>query len=256
MSFIDGDSRDQIGLRPACIDDYVAPDSLVRVVDAFVASLDLAELGFNRAVAAATGKPMGYGRAPKMPSYNLQSVVDVESGLIVPATVAEKLKAEAETIAAEGWKRIPEAPVVQRAVITIGGQVAGADDEDDEDPKPLPDRLVTELTADPGAARQAGEHARRRVPGCAAQVLPRRLLPLFLLRDGDGVSVRSASFPQQAQGLKDTPAAKAIDARHKAWEERLPKDKADLWDWLAILTGEEQAALFAHCASFGVNALY
>ena len=28
-------------------------------------------------------RPMGYGRAPKMPSYNLQSVVDVESGLIV-----------------------------------------------------------------------------------------------------------------------------------------------------------------------------
>jgi len=28
-------------------------------------------------------KPMGYGRAPKTPSYNLQSVVDVESGLIV-----------------------------------------------------------------------------------------------------------------------------------------------------------------------------
>ena len=26
---------------------------------------------------------MGYGRAPKTPSYNLQSVVDVESGLIV-----------------------------------------------------------------------------------------------------------------------------------------------------------------------------
>ena len=57
MSFIDGDSRDQISLLPACIDDYVAPDSLVRVVDAFVASLDLAELGFNRAVAAATGRP-------------------------------------------------------------------------------------------------------------------------------------------------------------------------------------------------------
>lgn len=26
---------------------------------------------------------MGYGRAPKMPSYNLQSAVDVSSGLIV-----------------------------------------------------------------------------------------------------------------------------------------------------------------------------
>lgn len=59
MSFIDGDSRDQISLLPACVDDYVAPDALVRVVDAFVASLNLAELGFNRVVAAATGRP-GY----------------------------------------------------------------------------------------------------------------------------------------------------------------------------------------------------
>jgi hypothetical protein len=57
VSFIEGGSRDQINLLPACIDDYVAPDALVRVVDAFVASLDLAELGFNRAVAATTGRP-------------------------------------------------------------------------------------------------------------------------------------------------------------------------------------------------------
>jgi transposase len=59
VSFIDGDSRDQISLLPACVDDYMAPDALVRVVDAFVASLDLAELGFNRVLAAATGRP-GY----------------------------------------------------------------------------------------------------------------------------------------------------------------------------------------------------
>jgi transposase len=57
VSFIEGESRDQISLLPACVDDYVAPDALVRIVDAFVASLDLAELGFNRAVAAATGRP-------------------------------------------------------------------------------------------------------------------------------------------------------------------------------------------------------
>jgi transposase len=57
VSFIEGDSRDQISLLPACIDDYVERDAQVRVVDAFVASLDLAELGFHRAVAAATGTP-------------------------------------------------------------------------------------------------------------------------------------------------------------------------------------------------------
>ena len=59
MGFIDGHSREQISLLPACVDDYVAPNDLVRVVDAFVESLDLAELGFGRVMAAATGRP-GY----------------------------------------------------------------------------------------------------------------------------------------------------------------------------------------------------
>jgi transposase len=38
-------------------------------------------------------RPMGYGRAPKFPAYNLQSVVDVDSGLIVHHDVAnDRLK--------------------------------------------------------------------------------------------------------------------------------------------------------------------
>ncbi|WP_372784639.1 transposase [Phenylobacterium sp.] len=57
MSFIEGSARDQVSLLPSCIDDYVASDALVRVVDAFVASLNLAELGFCRTVAAPTGRP-------------------------------------------------------------------------------------------------------------------------------------------------------------------------------------------------------
>jgi transposase len=59
VSFIEGSARDQVSLLPPCIDDYVAPDALVRVVDVFVSSLNLAELGFVRTVAAATGRP-GY----------------------------------------------------------------------------------------------------------------------------------------------------------------------------------------------------
>ncbi|MET3352819.1 IS1182 family transposase [Xanthobacter autotrophicus] len=59
MSFIKGTDRGQVSLLPACVDDYVAHDALVRVVDVFVASLDLFELGFSRTIAAATGRP-GY----------------------------------------------------------------------------------------------------------------------------------------------------------------------------------------------------
>ena len=59
VSFIEGTERGQASLLPPCLDDYVAPDALVRIVDAFVASLDLTELGFGRSVAAPTGRP-GY----------------------------------------------------------------------------------------------------------------------------------------------------------------------------------------------------
>jgi transposase len=59
MSFIEGHARDQVSLLPPRVDDYVTSDAQVRVVDAFVASLNLADLGFERAIAAATGRP-GY----------------------------------------------------------------------------------------------------------------------------------------------------------------------------------------------------
>jgi hypothetical protein len=57
MSLIEGLNRGQPSLLPSCVEDYVAPHAQVRVVDAFVASLDLGELGFGRPVSAATGSP-------------------------------------------------------------------------------------------------------------------------------------------------------------------------------------------------------
>ena len=64
--FIEGCDRRQKLLLPDCIDDYVAEDSPVRVVDAFVKELDLGELGFEGA--AATGRP-GYRPATMLKLY-------------------------------------------------------------------------------------------------------------------------------------------------------------------------------------------
>ncbi len=55
--FIEGQDRQQVTLLPQCLDDFVAEDNPVRVVDAFVGELDLAALGFDGAVPAATGRP-------------------------------------------------------------------------------------------------------------------------------------------------------------------------------------------------------
>ena len=54
---IEGWDRRQSFLLPECVDDYVGEDNPVRVVDAFVDELDLAELGFSRATPADTGRP-------------------------------------------------------------------------------------------------------------------------------------------------------------------------------------------------------
>jgi transposase len=51
--------RDEPLLLPPMVQDFVAPDAAVRVIDAFVASLDLHALGFERARPAQIGRP-GY----------------------------------------------------------------------------------------------------------------------------------------------------------------------------------------------------
>ncbi len=57
--FIEGVSREQTTLVPERLDEWVAEDNPVRVVDIFVDELDLAGLGFHRHAAARTGLP-GY----------------------------------------------------------------------------------------------------------------------------------------------------------------------------------------------------
>jgi transposase len=55
--FIEGEARSQSLLFPERLDEWIAEDNPVRVIDAFVEELDLKELGFEGAVPAETGRP-------------------------------------------------------------------------------------------------------------------------------------------------------------------------------------------------------
>ena len=57
MRYVVGEDRGQAVLLPAVMDDYVPVEAPVRVIDAFVGGLDMAGLGFGRAIPAATGRP-------------------------------------------------------------------------------------------------------------------------------------------------------------------------------------------------------
>jgi ParB family chromosome partitioning protein len=168
-----------------------------------------------------------------------------------PATV--DIDADPET---EGDAGEPSPPAVQRAVITIGGEAPAEEDEDDS-VKPLPDRLVSELTAYRTLALRdtVGNN-----PHIAMTALLHKLCLDTFQHAASGncleASVRQVFFSIQPADLKDSPPAKAVAERHEAWKADLPKDEAQLWDWLAALDDASRAALLAHCVSFGVNALY
>jgi transposase len=55
--FVVGADRGQSTLLPECLDDFIDESNPVRVIDAFVDALDLAELGFDGVEPAATGRP-------------------------------------------------------------------------------------------------------------------------------------------------------------------------------------------------------
>jgi transposase len=55
--FVEGTDRGQSTLFPECLDDWIDEDNPVRVIDAFVDTLDLAVLGFEGVAPAETGRP-------------------------------------------------------------------------------------------------------------------------------------------------------------------------------------------------------
>jgi len=55
--FIEGEDRNQSTLFPECLEDYIAEDNPVRVIDVFVDELDLGQLGFERIDPKVTGRP-------------------------------------------------------------------------------------------------------------------------------------------------------------------------------------------------------
>ena len=201
--------------------------------------------------------PADIARAGVFVSIDADGDLCVERGYVRPEDETPE-GADADSEAAEGTSDGDASftPASQRAIITIGGV---PDDEEDEDDivKPLPDRLVSELTAHRTLALRDGL---ARNPEIAMTALLHKLcLDAFHHTSPGGcleISVRQVGFPIQAPDLKTSASALAIDNRHKSWAEDLPQDDNALWDTLAALHGDARAALLAHCVSFGVNALY
>jgi ParB family transcriptional regulator, chromosome partitioning protein len=237
--------------------EYEDADELPEEVDARLGEIETA-------LAAFEDRPVSYdpaeiSRAGVFVSIDADGRLSVDRGYVRPEDeppVAVDGDGEAEADGDQDAGGVPSAPAVQRAVITIGGQVEPEEDEDDA-VKPLPDRLMSELTA---YRTLALRDAVANNPQVAMTALLHKLCLDTFQHAASGncleASVRQVLFAIQPEDLKDSPSAKAVAERHEAWKADLPKDEAALWNWLAALDDASRGALLAHCVSFGVNALY
>jgi ParB family chromosome partitioning protein len=143
--------------------------------------------------------------------------------------------------------------------VSVGSQVQTGEQADDEDDsiRPLPDRLVSELTAERTLALR---DALANAPDAAFLALLHALcLSVFRSHVQAGcvqIGVTQAWLGNAAPNLRETAWSQSIQQRHEQWADRLPSEPDELWSALAAMAHEEQMSLLAHCVSLGVNALF
>jgi ParB family chromosome partitioning protein len=143
--------------------------------------------------------------------------------------------------------------VVVNGRSTNGGSDA-AEEPEEEDIKPLPERLVFDLTAQKTLALR--NTLASDVDIAFVAVLHALVLQVFYRFAKDScleITLTSNSFGQ-VQGLAETPWANEIAERHEAWDRDMP-DSDKLWDFLLGLDEASRKALFAHCTSLSLNAV-
>jgi ParB family chromosome partitioning protein len=209
--------------------EYENADELPDDVDARLGEIETALAAFeDRQV---NHDPAEISRAGVFISIDGDGSLSVDRGYVrpedeAPVTVDGDDEAGATRGASESNEQ--SQTTVQRAIITIGGQAEREEDEDDAI-KPLPDRLVSELTAYRTLALRDGVANNPHVAMTA--LLHKLCLDTFQLNASGAcleASVRQVFFSIQPADLKDSPSAKAVAERHEAWKADLPKDDVAL----------------------------
>jgi ParB family transcriptional regulator, chromosome partitioning protein len=218
-------------------------------------------------LASYEGRPVNYhpaevARAGVFVSISRDGTLRVERGYVRPEDEPPAIpeagleSGDATSSADTGEPYMPAGPRMP-TVIMVGGKPDAEEDDDEDAIRPLPDRLMGELTA---YRTLALRDAVANNPHVAMTLLLHKLCLDAFQHVTPGhcleASVRHVHFQIQPADLKDSPSAKAVAERHEAWAKETPRDEAELWNWLAALDDASRAALLAHCVSFGVNALH
>jgi ParB family chromosome partitioning protein len=192
-------------------------------------------------------------------SIDVDGSLHVERGYVRPEDEPQGEEAEDVGAGVDGAAEVGDAGSEDAdGQAAVPPAIEGEDEDPDDLVRPLPDKLVTDLTAHRTLALR---DAVARSPQVAfAAMLHALALECFYTYATSascvGISMRNHSLMGYGTALNDTASARSIHERHESWSARLPDATADLWNCLAAFDADEQAALFAHCVAFGVNAVW
>ncbi len=203
--------------------------------------------------------PSNVARAGAFVSIDGSGRLRIERGYVRPEDEPQQGEPEAPETEGEATASTSPAATAPKAAAANAGSAVQSEpaEEEDEDLRPLPDKLLTELTAyrtlalreaigkDPDVAFLAALHVL-----C--------LKPFYRCGSDSCLEIepKTVAFGAQAPGLGDTSLAASVDARHRDWAKRLPAEPGDLWHALTTWEENERQALFAHCVSLTVNAVH
>src|SRR6266852_8079603 len=202
--------------------DYQNADELPDEVDQRLGEIEAALMAFEER--SVVYDPADTARAGVFVSIDSEGRLLVDRGYVRPEDEAPAVDPEVG-LDVDGSSHAGQDPghTSPRAAITVAGHPADAEEEDEDTARPLPDRLITELTAHRTLALR---EALAENPAVTFQaVLHNFVLTAFYRFASSGscleIGLHTPTFPSQAPGLRESVSAKAIDARHAGWKERL-----------------------------------
>ena len=205
--------------------------------------------------------PDEVARAGAFVSIDGEGVPRVERGYIRPEDelpVTEEPETDADADIDTGEPDAKPACVESGSSRTVyTGPESAAEPDEDEGLKPIPDRLMSELTAHRTLALRHALGEQADVAFLAA--LHALCLKMFYAYGLDScleLDAKRIGFNAQAPGLNDTVLAKDIERRHQGWSDALPNEPADLWTALEATDDDTRHRLFAHCVSLSVNGVF
>ncbi|MGY6770993.1 ParB/RepB/Spo0J family partition protein [Komagataeibacter sp. NFXK3] len=242
--------------------EYAQADEYPDEVDARLGEIEQAILALEERPLAFD--PADMARAGAFVSLDSDGTLQVERGFVLPEDMPAEPEETDDVDGADEYDH-PTYEGRDERIADYGSDEGAVGDsivpdvepEEEDGIRPLPDRLLTELTAWRTLALRDAFASNPHI--ALTEFLHTLVRDVYWQTPGADcleAYVREIPLPVHSPDMPGSVPAHALRQRNEGWKHDLPEDEDALWRWIDDLDDASRMALLAHCLSFGINALY